>query len=300
MLPLKRLARRICRLPKPGVRDDHRIVSKSSELSPRQAEKKQTVELTAIILTYNEEANIQACVSSLHWADRVVVYDSFSNDETVALARQAGAEIGQTTFQNYAQQRNAALDPVATDWVFFVDADERGTEDLGREIRELTDDCKEAGFYVPRHNYIFNRLTKGAGWFPDYQFRLFRHGKVRYERPVHEIANVEGDIGYLRNPLLHYNYRDVDQFHSKQASYTDYDASILFEKGIQPKFHTIYSQPLRHFWWRFITLKGYQDGFHGFRLSAYMAYYEWIKYRKLSAMWADQMPDKEQNKSHIP
>lgn len=256
--------------------------------SPKPPEITPKIELTAIILAYNEEANIQACISSLHWADRVVVFDSFSEDGTVALAQGAGAEIGQAIFHDYAQQRNAALDFVDTDWVFFVDADERGTEDLGREIGELLVDCPEAGFFVPRHNYIFNRLTKGAGWFPDYQFRLFRHGHVRYERPVHEIASVDGDIGYLKNPLLHYNYSDPEQFHNKQASYTDYDASILYEQGIRPKSLTAYSQAIRHFWWRFITLGGYRDRAHGLRLSVYLAYYEWVKYRKLSELWADQ------------
>lgn len=245
-------------------------------------------ELTAIILTYNEEANIQACVSSLFWADRVVVFDSFSNDETVELALQSGAEVGQKKFDDFAQQRNDALDSVDTDWVFFVDADERGTDELGQEIRRLIVNCSEAGFYVPRHNYIFNRLTRGAGWFPDYQFRLFRHGLVRYKRPVHEIADVDGEIGYLENPLLHYNYRDQTHFHAKQKEYTDYDVSILFENGVRPKVYTKYSQPLRHFWWRFVTLDGYRDGAHGLRLCVYMAYYEWVKYQKLTQLWSER------------
>ncbi len=262
----------------------------SEPLSPylQQPTKNPNPELTAIILTYNEAANIQACVSSLYWADRVVVFDSFSDDDTVELAQQCRAEIGQATFHDFARQRNAALDFVDTDWVFFVDADERGTDALGQEIRELIIDCLESGFFVPRTNYIFNRLTRGAGWYPDYQFRLFRHGLVHYERPVHEIANIDGEIGYLQNTLLHYNYRDPDHFHAKQKNYTDYDATLLFENGIRLKSYTAYVQPLRHFWWRYITLNGYQDGVHGLRLSAYMAYYEWVKYRKLSQLWADQ------------
>jgi len=241
-------------------------------------------ELTAVILTLNEADHIAGCIESLSWADRVVVFDAFSDDKTLDLAQKAGADIYQSPFQNFSQQRNAALDAVETDWVIFVDADERGTRELETEVREVIATRTEAGWYVPRHNYIFGRLTRGAGWFPDYQLRLFRHGSVRYERPVHEIAVVDGNIGYLKNVLVHHNYEDADHFHRKQRRYTDYDARILLQEGASPKAYTPISQMLRHFWWRFVTLRGYQDGLHGLRLSFLMAYYEWIKYRKLAQM----------------
>jgi glycosyltransferase involved in cell wall biosynthesis len=241
-------------------------------------------QLTVIILTYNEAEHIAACIESVAWADRIVVFDSFSTDETVELAQAAGVEIHQSIFENYAQQRNAALAAVETDWVFFVDADERGSVALGSEIRSVIAQRSEMGWYVPRHNYIFGKLTRGSGWYPDYQLRLFKHGKVVYERPVHELAIVDGEIGHLEQPLVHYNYRDVAQFRATQRRYTDYDAGILLEQGIRPKIYTPYTQPLRHFWWRFVTLKGYRDGLHGFRLSSYMAYYEWLKYKKLAAI----------------
>jgi len=241
-------------------------------------------ELTAVILTYNEAAHIKACIESLRWVDRLLVFDRYSDDDTVELATAAGVEVAQEPFQNFAQQRNAALDFLETDWVFFVDADERGSPELGREIKELINDSPEAGWFVPRHNYIFNKLTLGAGWYPDYQLRLFRHGRVRYERPVHEVAVVDGEVGYLRNPLVHLNYRDPAHFHAKQRSYTKYDATVLLEQGVQPRFYTSFTQPIRHFWWRFWKLKGYREGFHGLRLSLYMAYYEWLKYRHLAQL----------------
>jgi glycosyltransferase involved in cell wall biosynthesis len=242
-------------------------------------------QLSAVILTLNEEKHIAACIDSLRWADEIIVVDSFSQDKTVELTERAGAKVYQSHFENYAQQRNAALTHIETDWVFFVDADERGTPELAQEIREVTATRPEAGWNVPRHNYIFGRLTKGAGWFPDYQLRLFKHGLVHYERPVHEIAVVAGEIGNLAQPLIHHNYVDTAHFKTKQRAYTDYDAGILKERGIRPKLYTYLTQPIRHFWWRFITLKGYQDGLHGLRLSGYMAYYEWLKYRKLGRMY---------------
>jgi glycosyltransferase involved in cell wall biosynthesis len=241
--------------------------------------------VTAVILTLNEAEHIQASIESLQWADRVVVFDSFSQDGTVKLAQEAGAEVIQNQFHNYAQQRNAALDALHTGWVFFVDADERGTPEVADEIRQVVKQRPERGWYVPRHNYIFGKLTRGAGWYPDYQLRLFKHGRVRYLRPVHEIAEVDGGIGYLQNPIIHHNYRDRDHFRAKQGAYTSYDASILKEEGIRPRPHNFVLQPWRQFWWRFVTLNGYRDGWHGLRLSLYMAYYEWVKYRKLARYW---------------
>lgn len=242
-------------------------------------------ELTAVILTLNESEYIAECIHSLSWADRILVFDSYSQDDTVELAKAAGAEVLQSSFANYAQQRNAALAAIETDWVFFVDADERGTPDLAAEVRQVIAAAAEAGWYVPRHNYIFGHLTKGAGWYPDYQLRLFKHGFVHYERPVHEVAVVDGAVGYLQNPLIHHNYRDKAHFQAKQEAYTAYDASILKQQGIRPRLHNYLLQPWRQFWWRYVRLKGYQDGWHGLQLSAYMAYYEWVKYRKLAALW---------------
>ncbi len=243
-----------------------------------------TVELTAVILTLNEAEHIQACIESLNWADLIVVFDSFSRDATCDLARQVGATVFQHKFENYAQQRNAALKAIQTDWVFFVDADERGTPDLATEIRQKIATRPEMGWQVPRHNYIFGKLTQGAGWYPDYQSRLFKHGKVRYEREVHELAVVDGDVGQLTNPLIHYNYRDIAHFHTTQQAYSSYDAKMLKQEGVRLRPHNFILQPCRQFYWRFVTLKGYRDGLHGLRLSMLMAYYEWVKYRKLIDM----------------
>lgn len=245
----------------------------------------QSPRITAVILTLNEAKHIQACIDSLSWADDVVVFDSYSQDETVQIATDCGATVLQNRFENYAQQRNAALSAVETDWVFFVDADERASGDLAEEIRQVASERSEMGWYVPRHNYIFGNLTLGAGWFPDHQLRLFKHGRVQYERPVHEVAIVDGEIGYLENVLVHYNYHDKAQFHKTQRAYSSYEARILHGEGVRAKPQNFILQPLRQFRWRFFTLKGYQDGWHGFWLSVMMAYYEWDKYRKLAWFW---------------
>jgi len=248
--------------------------------------------LTAIILTYNESRHIADCIESVRFADHIIVFDSYSTDDTVEIAKAKHAEVIQRKFDNYAGQRNAALDAVAgqTDWVLFVDADERITAEQDVEIREKIELPDYVGWRIPRHNYIFGVLTKGAGWFPDYQTRLLRVGFVQYDpdRQVHEVAELNGDEGSLDNPLIHYNYRDLPHFIGKQQQYVAYDAKILFEQGIRPKIQNYILQPLRQFYWRFVTLKGYQDRLHGFKLSVLMAWYEFRKYWILRDLWRRQ------------
>ncbi|GAB4508856.1 MAG: glycosyltransferase family 2 protein [Anaerolineae bacterium] len=248
--------------------------------------------LMAIILTYNEQRHITACIESVRFADSVLVFDSFSTDETVILAKNAGAQVIQHQFDNYANQRNAALAAAQgqAEWVLFVDADERISPELAAEVRAAMDKPAYAGWRMPRHNYIFGRLTRGAGWYPDYQMRLLRAGKARYDpmRKVHEVVLLEGPEGTLTEPIIHYNYDHAAQFATKQRKYTAYEAQIMFNEGIRPRPHNFILQPLRHFRWRYITLKGYTDGLHGLRLSAWMAWYEWVKYWRLRGLWRAQ------------
>jgi (heptosyl)LPS beta-1,4-glucosyltransferase len=248
------------------------------------------MKLTAIVLARNESAHIVDCIETLRFADDIVVFDSFSEDTTVELAQKAGVKVLQHAFKNYADQRNAALDAVKnqTDWVLFVDADERVTPELAAEIRSAMQRSGYAGWRIPRNNFIFGKLTRGAGWYPDYQTRLLKVGSARYdpERQVHELVQLDAAEGTMTQHFIHYNYRDVAQFVAKQQRYSAYDARIMFEEGIRPKPQNYVLQPLRHFWWRFITLKGYQDGWHGLHLSLMMSWYELRKYWLLRRLWS--------------
>lgn len=261
-----------------------------------------TPTLVAVVLTLNEERHISECLASLAWADARLVYDSFSTDRTVALAQAAGAEVAQNRFANYAQQRNDALKHVQArfpgddTWLFFVDADERSTPALAAELRAVIaspDAAVRPVWSVPRHNYLFGKLTKGAGWYPDFQARLFHVGRVWFDpqREVHEVALFEGEKGLLRSELTHYNYDSVDQFHRKQRKYAEYDASILFKQGVRPKPRNFVLQPLREFRRRFFQLRGYGDGLHGLRLALLMAYYNLDMYRRLARMWRGASAD---------
>ena len=241
--------------------------------------------VTAVVLTKDEARNIAECVASLLWCDEVVVFDSFSVDDTIRLARQAGARVIQHPFHDFAQQRNSALDAVQSDWVFFVDADERATPALGLEVRQVVQRQEVNGWWVPRHNYVFGRLTRGAGYYPDYQMRLLRYGCGRYERPASEIAVLRGAEGYLTQPLIHHNYDSVAQFHAKQRARERFEATTLHRQGVRLRPHQLVVQPVREFWRRFVALKGYKDGWHGLRLCLLLAYYMgWRNYLRLWQM----------------
>lgn len=241
--------------------------------------------LIAVVLTYNEEKHIQGCLQTLQFADDRLVFDSFSTDDTVALATAMDVQVLQHKFDDYASQRNAALEAVKDkyDWVLFVDADERVTPALAEEVRRVIELPENVAWGIPRHNYLFRKLTLGAGWYPDYQTRLLRVDRVHYDesRKVHELVICDGPSGQLQNHFIHYNYRSLNQFMQKQSQYSSYDARILADQGIHPKPQNYILQPLRQFRWRYVELGGYKEGWHGLRLSLLMAYYEFVKYLKL-------------------
>ena len=236
------------------------------------------MKVIAVILTKNEARHIADCIASVAWADGVLVSDSFSEDETVPLAQAAGATMEQRTFEGWAVQRNGSLDSAArmgADWVFFVDADERSTPELAGEIRVVTGTRPEAGWSVPRYNFIAGKQVRHGGFYPDYQMRLLRVGKARYDlsRPVHEVVELDGSEGFLQNHLIHYNYDTWAQFHAKQRRYGAMEADILAQRGIRPRPHNFVLQPLREFRRRYLTLEGYRDSWHGLKLASLLAYY---------------------------
>ncbi len=244
------------------------------------------MKLVAIILARNEADHIQDCIASLRWADGVVVFESGqSSDDTVVLAEAAGATVLVHPFENFAAQRNAALQAVNADWVLFVDADERVSPELAAEIQAVLQNPQYLGYNIPRHNYIFGKLTRYTGWYPDHQLRLLKRDAARYDPNVrvHEVVILTNDAlpGVLQNPLIHYNYRDLAQFIRKQRYYAKLDAEIWYNQGLRPKPRNFILQPLRAFKRRFITWQGYKDGLHGLRLSVLMAWNEWDKYWQL-------------------
>ncbi|MEW5720951.1 MAG: glycosyltransferase family 2 protein [Chloroflexota bacterium] len=253
--------------------------------------------LSVILLTHNEQKHIRACLASVRdFADELLVLDDYSADDTVALARQMGARVESRKLDNFPNQRNAAIELARGDWIFFIDADERATPALGREIRERIVDRNSdsavggrpsaVGFWVSRRNIIFGKEIRHTGWSPDYQPRVMKKGFARFDpaREVHELVLWDGQVGYLREPLIHYNYETLAQFRKKQIVYTRYEAQVWLAEGKRARWRGAIGQPLREFFRRYISLQGWRDGGHGLLLSVLMAYYAFVRWRMLREM----------------
>jgi glycosyltransferase involved in cell wall biosynthesis len=243
-------------------------------------------DLTAVVLTKNEEAYIADCLDSLKWCGKVIVLDSFSTDRTVEITRQYGAKVYFRPFENFAAQRNAALELIDSDWVLFVDADERITSQLAAEILQAIENHEFNGYCIPTHNYQMGKLILHAGLYPDYHLRLFRKDKGHYDpsQKVHERVSLEGDAGYLNNPLMHISCHTWSDFIDHQKHWARLKAEVHFECGVKPSYHYMVG-PTLEFLRRYIVLKGYRDGLHGLYLSCVFAYYYFVMYVNLGKMW---------------
>ncbi len=239
-------------------------------------------EVTAVVLTLNEAEHLPDCLKSLGWVGHLLVVDSGSTDQTAEIAARAGARVVTQQFRDFAEQRNFALSLVTTPWVLFVDADERVSPELAAEVCRATA-AGYAGYWVPRKNLILGRWVRGGGWWPDYQLRLFRVGLGRYDPdwPVHEVVRIEGPVGRLENPLVHINYTTVGEVFAKQAQYARLEALRLARRGVRPRLHRFITFPVREFYRRFVSLRGYRDGWVGLLLATAMAWQAVIVVREL-------------------
>lgn len=245
-----------------------------------------TVRISAIVITKNEEDHIAACLDSLTWADERVVLDSFSSDRTVELARAITPNVFKRHFDTFPRQRNAALDLANGEWAFFLDADERATPELSREVRQAVEDGGHSGYWVPRRNIILGKWMQHTGWWPDNQLKLFRRDQGRFDEGglVHEVPKIAGSCGYLQSPITHYNYQRLSEFFSRQDFYSSFEASALFKRGLRARPHNFVLQPYREFVRRYVTWQGYKDGFHGICLSLIMSWFTFVTYRKLARL----------------
>lgn len=238
-------------------------------------------QITAVILTHNEEKNLPRCLEALSWVDEIVVIDDNSDDKTVEIAKEYGIRVFVRKLDNFAAQRNFALSKVETPWVLLVDADEVVTPELREEVKVAIQKGKFDGFYFPRKNIIFGKWIKRSGWYPDWQLHLFRTKKGTYHEPVHEQVEVKGKVGKLKNPLLHYNYESISQYLRKINRYTDIEALSLFEGGYRFSLSDLVSRPTNEFLRRFFAEEGYKDGVHGLALGLLQAFGEVVTLLKV-------------------
>jgi glycosyltransferase involved in cell wall biosynthesis len=184
-----------------------------------------------LILTYNEEANLPRCLESVSWSDDITVFDSFSTDRTVEIARQAGARVVQRHFDNERDQRTASLQlPFKYPWVYNPDADEVTPPDLAREIVDVVSDNgrPEAAFRVRFKNMFMGRWIRHSSLYPTWIVRLFRPGCVQFERSINLTYVIDGEEGRLKGHLLHYSFnKGLDAWLDKHNRYSSAEAGEL-------------------------------------------------------------------------
>jgi glycosyltransferase involved in cell wall biosynthesis len=242
------------------------------------------VKLTVTVITRNEAANIEGALQSVRWADEIVVVDSHSADDTVAIARRYGARIDVHTWAGYSAQRNYAAEIAAHDWILALDADERVPPALAGEIREVMRAGPTVGGYrMPRMSHYLGRWIRGTDWYPDYQLRLYdrRIGKFNGKRVHESVELAHGSPGTLRHDLQHYPYRDISDHVTSIDHYTTLAAEEWFASGRRTNLLDVALHPPTAFLRNYIIRGGFRDGTPGFLVSVLNSYYVFLKILKL-------------------
>lgn len=261
--------------------------------------------LSAIVLTRNEERHIVECLSSVSFADELLVVDSGSADGTVAIAQKIGARVITRPFTDFASQRNFAMAEAKGDWVFFIDADERVTPELAEEITRITrgnprgvisgprnftpgveSDDGPYVYAIPRHNFFFGRRLRFGDAREDAPVRLFPKAGVTWAQPVHEMIVTEFPARTLRSPLLHYSTRDLDHYKQKIHDYIPLELETLRAKGVRRSLLKAIVLPPAKFIQLYLLRLGILDGLAGFQYAILSAYF--YTFQKYWLYWKRQ------------
>ena len=239
--------------------------------------------LSVVVITLNEEDRLRETLTSVAWADEIVVVDAGSEDKTVALAREFTDHVLIHPWQGFAAQKNLGIERATGDWVLSLDADEYVEPALREEITAVlkAPDARD-GYRIARRNIMWGRWIRHGRLYPDWQLRLFRRGRGRFvERAVHESVQVDGTTGRLAAPLLHHSYRDVGDFLRRADRYSTLAAEEWTRAGRPFRATQLVTAPLGRFLSMYVVHRGFLDGWRGFLLAGLYAYYVFIRSAKI-------------------
>ena len=239
--------------------------------------------VSVTIITLNEADHIAAAIDSASWADEVIVVDSGSADETVAIARSKGARVETRAWSGYVNQKNFAHGLAANDWIFSLDADERITSALATEVSALlSSDPPRKGYRIPRVAYHLGRWVRTTDFYPDYQTRLYDRRSARWTGlHVHESVSVDGGPGQLVNELQHYSFRDLRDQLDRINHYTTLAARQMYERGQRTGPFALVAHPPAAFLRNYFLRRGFLDGTVGLTISLMNSYSVFLKFAKL-------------------
>lgn len=239
------------------------------------------VAVTVVIAARNEAANIADCIASVNWAAEIVVVENDSTDDTISKARGAGAKVVSNPFETIGGQRNAAIETASSEWILVVDADERGSIDLGEEIGATIADATYYAYRVPRQNFFLGSEVRHGGWDRDRPIRLFR-SHLRYDGSrVHEHVVVSGDVGELRSTLSHEPYPSIDNYLEKLERYSRWWAEDKYERGKRTSPISVWIRSRLRFAKMYFLKLGFLDGEAGVILAALASTSVMTKYARL-------------------
>ncbi len=243
--------------------------------------------ISAFIITKNEEKNIEDCLKSLSWVNEIVVVDDFSEDSTEAICKNYNVKFIKNKFISFKEQKSFAMSNTSNEWVLEIDADERASDEMKKEIENLIDDDlkKYDGFEFKRKNYLRGKWLKFGAQYPDYKLRLYNKKRGNWsENKVHERFIVNGASKRLKGDILHFQDVDLKKLISKTINYSFLSAQELFKKGKKAKWHHYTIRPLYTFFYRYFFRLGFLDGLEGFIISVVGAIGTFSKYMFLKEM----------------
>ncbi len=245
------------------------------------------IQLSVVIITYNEEKNLERCIISLKdIADEIIIVDSNSTDRTVAIAEEHGAKVFQKPFMGYGEQKNYANSLATNDWVLSLDADEALTPELRASITKMKNNPQFDVYEMARLTKYCGQWIKHSGWYPDHQTRLYNRTRGRWiEKRVHEYwehTDKEYKKGLLDGDMLHYSFSSISEHLKKIDKYSDLGAQEAVANNKDVTLMKLFFSPLWHFLHEYFFRLGFLDGFYGYmicKLSAYAAFCKCSKIR---------------------
>ena len=248
--------------------------------------------LSVVILTKNEEANIEECLNGVEFADEIIVVDDYSLDKTAEIAKRHGAKVLKRHLEdNFAQQRNFGLDEASGRWVLFVDADERVGPKLGKEITDGVKQIDTVGYFIVRRDRLFGKFLRfgefsSSGAFGNTKLlRLGRKGAGRWRRQVHEYWDIRGKCQDLHTLLLHYPHPTLREFIEDINYFSTLHARAIREEGKRPSLAKIVIWPLGKFVYNEVLRLGFLDGIEGFIVAILMSFNSFLAWSKA---WVNQ------------
>ncbi|MGE4233766.1 MAG: glycosyltransferase family 2 protein [Bacteriovoracia bacterium] len=242
--------------------------------------------ISACVITLNEESSLERALKSLGFADEIIVVDSFSSDQSLKIAQRFTNLTFQRKWEGFAQQRNFALSKCTGDWIFFLDADEKASEQLGKELRRIASSSTEKPncFSVQRIEYFLGKELRFGPGNPSHQWRFFKKG-VRFEGDIHEYPLFDGPVGRIEQPIYHWPELDIERFIRKLNHYTSLEALDRFKQGqkttLLHAFLTFFSTFLKNG----IRYKGFWNGKEGVVLTLLESVSRVVRHLKLWSLW---------------